>query len=138
LGETSSDDNLVNETTIQPITPKLELDLSRDENSNSVNEKILENSLVEEECVKPDIETKKMPIDEKSFDSKNLNQKSIHSDNSVDGKLNDKNHSINRKNPELDNSRIIHENNNVVEAQVDKSQLIQEWPLDMEDDPLNK
>ncbi|WP_455278330.1 hypothetical protein [[Eubacterium] cellulosolvens] len=184
VGENALDDNLIDEKPIQPVTPKRELDLSRDENSNSVNEKILENRFVEEQFVKPDIETEKMsvdekifgkkyiekktgqdsseqnipdpnkskqdspkqndptlkmPIDEKIIDRKTIDEKSIHLDNSVDGKMNDKDTSVYRNNPELDSSRIIHEkNNNGVKAQIDKSRLIQEWRLDMEDNPVDK
>ncbi|OGD52929.1 hypothetical protein A3K80_03130 [Candidatus Bathyarchaeota archaeon RBG_13_38_9] len=80
-----------------------------------------------------------MPINEKSIDRKIIDKKSIHSDNSIDGKLIDKDSSIDRKKPELDESRVIREKkNNSESSQVDNSQLIQEWHLDMDDNPQHK
>ena len=77
-----------------------------------------------------------MSIDEKSIDRKTIDEKPIHSDNSINGKLIDKGRSIDLKKPELDSSRIFREKkNNDAESQVDKSRLIQEWRLDVEDKP---
>jgi hypothetical protein len=62
VGETSTDANVVDEKPIETVTPEPEPDLSRDENSNSIDEKFVENRYVEE-SVKPNIETEKMSID---------------------------------------------------------------------------
>jgi tetratricopeptide (TPR) repeat protein len=183
VGETSTDTNVVDEKPIETITPEPEPDLSRDENSNSINEKFVENRYVEE-SVKSNIETEKMSIDKKTFnkepikkktkqddheqnmpkpdkskqdrpkqndpkpdmsinnksiDRKIIDEKSIHSENSIDGKLIDKSSSIDRKKPELDSSRIIREKtNNGVKSQVDKSRFIQEWGMNLEDDPQHE
>jgi len=128
IDENSIDANVIDEKPIETISPELEPRISRDENSNSIDEKFVENRYVEE-SVKPEIETEKMSIDKKS----------IHSDNSIDGKLIDKDSSIDRKKPELDSSSIIQERtNNDVNSQVDESRFIQEWDTNIEDDTQHK
>jgi hypothetical protein len=110
VGKTSTDANVVDEMSIETITPEPEPDLSSDENSNSIDEKSVENRFVDEESIKSNIETEKMqmdkktfneepiekktkqdnpepniPIDEKSINRKTIDEKPIHSDNSIDG-----------------------------------------------------
>jgi hypothetical protein len=75
VGETSTDSNIVDEKPIETIAPKLEPDLSRDVNSNSIDEKSVENSFVDEESVKTDFETEKMSVDKKTFNKKPVEEK---------------------------------------------------------------
>ena len=80
VGETSTDANVVDEKPIETVAPKLEPDLSRDENSNSIDDKSVENSFVDEESVKRDIETEKMSVDKKTFNKEPI-EKKIKQDN---------------------------------------------------------
>ncbi|MGB6681024.1 MAG: hypothetical protein WBF08_06860 [Candidatus Bathyarchaeia archaeon] len=75
VGETSTDANVVDEKPIETVAPKLEPDLSRDENSNSIDDKSVEKSFVDEESVKRDIETEKMSVDKKTFNKEPIEKK---------------------------------------------------------------
>jgi hypothetical protein len=80
-----------------------------------------------------------MQVDQNSIDQKKIDKKSIPSDNYIFEKPIDKDSSIKSKKSELDVSTIIRENkNNHENSQVDKSQFIQEWSLEMKDDQQDK
>ncbi|MCW4042969.1 MAG: hypothetical protein NWE90_04510 [Candidatus Bathyarchaeota archaeon] len=149
VGETSTDANVADEESIKSNieTEKMLVD-KKTFNKEPIEKKTRQDN-PEQNMPKPDKSKQDrpkqndpkpdMPIDEKSIDRKTIDKKSIHSDNSINGKLNDKGRSIDRKKSELDSSRINREKkNNGAESQVDKSRLIQEWRLEVEDKPRYK
>jgi tetratricopeptide (TPR) repeat protein len=159
VDEMSTDANVVDEKSVENIfvdkesvKPEIEtekMSVDKQTFNNEYVEKKIRKDNPEQNMPTPDKSkqdrpkqnnpTPDMPIDEKSIDRKTIDKQSIHSDNSINGKLIDKGSSVDRKKPELDESRIIRETkNNGEKSQVDKSQLIQEWRLDIEDNPQHK